>query len=245
MDRDAFIAFLKKQTNSEELVKALEAIEAGYQEEIGKRNNEAKNKRTEAKTALEDLKKTKDRFEQLCDAVGVDFDAEDFEEALEAAKKNKSNDPVLLKKIERLEKKLKDQETDFNTQLEGERGKRLDSAKKTALIDALTKHNAADPSGMLKMFMGDVEVAEDGETLTLKNDKGVAVKIEDGVKEWLSTRAWAVKNNGKPGAGSGSDPSAGGEGDEGDKFVQGLAAAGKNSVDAAAKANDFYFGGNK
>ena len=242
MTREQLIAYFKKQTNADELVEALEAIENGYVEEIGKRNSEAKNKRTEAKDALGKLKAVQDRLEQVCDAFGVDSEAEDLEDALEAAKKTKSSDPAMQKKIDRLEKKLKEQETELTSQLEAERSKRLDSVKRTAVMDALNKHNAKDASSLVKMFLAELEVAEDGETLTLKNEKGMAVTVEDGIKDWLSTRQWAVSNTGQPGSGGGNPPSGGGQGgDEVDKFVMSL-VDGPDNNDKTAKANEYYFG---
>mgnify|MGYP000955185098 CR=1 FL=1 len=78
-------------------------------------------------------------------------------------------------------------------------------------VDALTKSNAVDPQEFAKLIAPSIKVAEDGTYSYIKAD-GTQGSIADGATEWLTGKAWAVKDTQLRGSGDGrsQDNGAGG-----------------------------------
>ena len=111
-------------------------------------------------------------------------------------------------------KRLAEERTKFNQQLqqkESEYNARLKEYKEvmqrekvqTRLLNALNKHDVIEPGEMVKLVKDRVHIDDNtGESYYL-TDTGERLTIEEGVTHWANKNTWAVKNNQKPGAGSG------------------------------------------
>ncbi|EGK59563.1 hypothetical protein HMPREF9081_1551 [Centipeda periodontii DSM 2778] len=106
-----------------------------------------------------------------------------------------------------LAKKYEDAEAARKTAEE----KRVQADIMAQTVDALTKSNAVAPQEFAKLIAPSIKVAEDGTYSYTKAD-GTRGSIADGAAEWLSGKAWAVKDAQKPGSGDGrsGDNGAGG-----------------------------------
>ena len=99
-------------------------------------------------------------------------------------------------------KELTDKYAASEEKAKAEHTKRINTAMHSALQAALAKGNALNPEAFIKLLEDKVEVGND-DSLSMKvGDK--AVSIDEGVKDWLTTNPWAVKNTAAGGAGSGS-----------------------------------------
>ena len=123
---------------------------------------------------------------------------------LEALKKT-GNPETLGSQITALQdqvKELTDKYAASEEKAKAEHTKRINTAMHSALQAALAKGNALNPEAFIKLLEDKVEVGND-DSLSMKvGDK--AVSIDEGVKDWLTTNPWAVKNTAAGGAGSGS-----------------------------------------
>ena len=88
-------------------------------------------------------------------------------------------------------------------------------------VDALTKSNAVDPQEFAKLIAPSIKVAEDGTYSYTKAD-GTQGSIADGATEWLSGKAWAVKDAQKPGSGDGRSGDNGAGGTIAEQFAAAL-----------------------
>lgn len=123
---------------------------------------------------------------------------------LEALKKT-GNPETLGSQITALQdqvKELTDKYAASEEKAKAEHTKRINTAMHSSLQAALAKGNALNPEAFIKLLEDKVEVGND-DSLSMKvGDK--AVSIDEGVKDWLTTNPWAVKNTAAGGAGSGS-----------------------------------------
>lgn len=77
----------------------------------------------------------------------------------------------------------------------------------TGVLNTLTSANLVAPSQMLRMFVMDVDLNDDGD-LTIKHE-GKDLPFNEYIESWARQNPWAVKNTQKPGSG-GPDLSLGG-----------------------------------
>lgn len=116
-----------------------------------------------------------------------------------------------------LAKKYEDAEAARKTAEE----KRVQADIMAQTVDALTKANAVDPQEFAKLIAPSIKVAEDGTYSYTKAD-GTQGSIADGAAEWLSGKAWAVKDAQKPGSGDGRSGDTGAGGTIAEQFAAAL-----------------------
>lgn len=238
MTLEQIIALLEKTDAA--AAKALRDFVAAKEGEITKAKGDVKALKTKAKEEAEKATAASEKAEKVLEALGVDVDADDLDEAISKALKDKSADPALQKQIAKLKGKLSEQDTTYKSQLAEERGKRFDGMKRTKLMEALTKNNADDPTLIVDMLFGKMLVNEEDESITFNDDKNS--KVEDFVKEFLTAHPKLVANTQNPGAGSLLPGSVGGPGNDNADvaFVKSL-AKGNAQADGDAKALAGYF----
>ena len=99
--------------------------------------------------------------------------------------------------------------------------KRVQADIMAQTVDALTKANAVDPQEFAKLIVPSIKVAEDGTYSYTKAD-GAHGTITDGATEWLTGKAWAVKDTQKPGSGDGRSQDHGAGGTIAEQFAAAL-----------------------
>lgn len=211
MDLKEVFEKLEKVENGAEMIAAIKA-------ETNHLNNEAKKHRQNGDKAASKVK-------ELLESLGL----EDGDDVVEKAKGLKSTldsfaqsgkkpeevakqITALAKQVETVNKQL----AEMTQAKEAERTKRIDAMKTSALVDALTKGNAAAPKDMAKLIADRLVVGDD-ESLMYKNGD-TDVSVEDGVKAWLTENTWAVKANVQGGSGA----PGGGAGGNDDPFLTGF-----------------------
>ena len=104
--------------------------------------------------------------------------------------------------VEKLQKQL----DDLNAKYEAAETARKDAEARRVQADimqqtvaALTKGNAASPTEIAKIIVGNISTKEDG-SYSYSAD-GKEMSIEDGASGWLKSNTWAVKNTQNPGSG--------------------------------------------
>lgn len=181
-----------------------------------------KDLKARVKAETDAAKALKDKIAKLADAIGVDEDAENLDEAIEAALKDAKGkvDPAAAKQLARLQKQLKETTDDLTGKLNAEKGKRHESMIRSALMDELTKQNAVKPQALVDLFKGRVKV-DDEDKLVFDE----AATLADGLKAYFKDNPELVKVEQKGGPGGAGKPGAGGgsKGDEDENFGQKLA----------------------
>ena len=241
MTWEEILAILAKADNGAAAVEALRKIHTENANALVKAKADAKKTKDESKEFNTKLTAAQERAEKVFEALGVDVDADadDLDDAISKALKDKSADPALQKQIAKLKGKLSEQETTYKTQLADERGKRFDGMKRTTLMEALAQNNADDPSLIVDMLLGKMVVSDEDESITFNDDKNS--KVDDFVKDFLTAHPKLVANTQNPGAGS-LLGNKGGVGDDSPDvaFVKSL-AKGNEQSEGNAKALAGYF----
>ena len=99
--------------------------------------------------------------------------------------------------------------------------KRVQADIMAQTVDALTKANAVDPHEFAKLIVPGIKVADDGSYRYTKAD-GTDGTIADGAAEWLSDKAWAVKDVQRRGSGDGRSQDNGAGGTIAEQFAAAL-----------------------
>ena len=99
--------------------------------------------------------------------------------------------------------------------------KRVQADIMAQTVDALTKANAVDPHEFAKLIAPGIKVADDGSYRYTKAD-GTDGTIADGAAEWLSDKAWAVKDVQRRGSGDGRSQDNGAGGTIAEQFAAAL-----------------------
>jgi putative tolA protein len=99
--------------------------------------------------------------------------------------------------------------------------KRVQADIMAQTVDALTKANAVDPQEFAKLIAPSIKVAEDGTYGYTKAD-GSQGSIADSAAEWLSDKAWAVKDVQRRGSGDGRSGDNGAGGTVAEQFATAL-----------------------
>lgn len=98
---------------------------------------------------------------------------------------------------------LQQKESEYNVQLKEYKEVMQRERVRTRLLNALNKNDVFEPGEMVKLVKDRVHIDDNtGESYYL-TDTGERLTIEEGVTHWANKNTWAVKNNQKPGAGSG------------------------------------------
>ena len=211
MDIKEVYTKLESVENGAEMIAAIKA-------ETNRLSNEAKGHRqsndknaAKIKAILENL--------GLEDADDVADKAKDLKATLDSFAQDGKKPSEVAKQISDLTKQVSSvtkQLADMTATATAEKNKRFDAMKTSALVDALTKGNAASPKDMAKLIADKLVVGDD-ETITYKDgDKDMSV--EEGVNAWLGANTWAVKAKAQGGGGA----PAGGAGGDSDPFLAGF-----------------------
>lgn len=204
MTFEEFLKLLGGQANATELTAAATAFNESWKASQAKKNGENQSLRERAKKAEEALKAKNERLEDIYDGLGWDEET-DIAEAAAAVKNGQKVNPDMQKRIERMQKTHTEEKKFLTDELATLRGEKTDRTKRDALRAELAGANAANPEAIIDLFLGKVEVGEDG---AVSFSDGKALK--DGVAAWFTENAWAVKNSQVPGAGSYGNQNAGG-----------------------------------
>lgn len=204
MTLEELYAALAKLPEGSKLAEALKAIIAAKEAEFAETAGKSKTATKERKELEKARKAAQDKLDKIFEKLNIDED-DDIDVVLDSLDRNvkTKGDEALLKRIEKLEKARKTEKADFDKQLVEERGKRHTATKRTELLKALSENNAANAEDLIDLLMSKVEIGDD-DSLTFTDEKGSAVKIGDGVKNWLATRPNFIKNAQNAGAGSGT-----------------------------------------
>lgn len=186
----------------QDAIKALEGLENGadlvsaVRTALNKANNEAKGLRTRAKT--------------LAETLGVDMDAEDYDDqlagvksSLEAMKAGGAKPDEVGKKLAELEKQLKAMtaESEANKKAAEEAtAKRAASVRRSALVEALTKAGAIKPAELARLLEDRVKVMDNDTVVYL--DGEAEIDVVAGATKYLEANPEFKANTGRPGAGS-------------------------------------------
>lgn len=173
---------------------------ASLQEHLSKTRDEAASNRVARNKVLDAL--------GLRDGDDLEGNLKSLVSTLSAVKK--VGDPNSLgNQMATLQQQVKDLSDKYEAseaKVKEEKEKRITTSIKTALMQALSKGQALSPESMatLPELVNAIHVGED-DSLSFGDKK---ISIDDGVKEWLSSHEWAVKNTSETGAGTGAPQGA-------------------------------------
>ena len=208
MELKEVYAALEAAENGAAMVEAIKSELAGVRKEAADARI-AKNKAEEALTAL------KTEHGALAEKH------KELETQLGAARQEGAGAQTEMQKLQGqiadLAKKYEVAETARKTAEE----KRVQADIMAQMVDALTKANAVDPQEFAKLIVPSIKVAEDGTYSYTKAD-GAQGTIADGATEWLTGKAWAVKDTQKPGSGDGRSQDHGAGGTIAEQFAAAL-----------------------
>ena len=242
MSLEEILKMLEGIPGGEKIAESIKAFVGTKEIDIAKKTSELISLRAKLKGSESRNKAISEKNEAIYDALGIDPEVDDIEEAIKESLKNKSADPALSKQLSKLQKKLAEDTKMLSDQLTEERNKRYDGMKRTAILEALSANNAVDPKALQEMFLGKIKIDEDDESLSFLDESGASVNLNDGVKTWLGANPWAVANKQNSGAGSLPGGSAGGSEDSVSEFAKRLAEGNKTTSEDSAKALQNYFG---
>jgi nucleoside-diphosphate-sugar epimerase len=198
----------------QQIYEALGKIENGgpmvadLQNAIGTIRGEAASNRTSRNKVLDAL--------GLRDGDNVDDSVKNLAATLTALRQV-GNPEELGTQLSTLQQQVKDLTDKYDAsekKVADEKAARIQADIKSKLVSALTENKAVKPDIFAGMLAGNI-VAKDDDSMVYK-DGDKEVSIVDGVKNWLSANAWAVKNDSINGAGSGS---GGGNTGDGKKYT--------------------------
>ena len=207
--KDIFAA-LEKVENGAEMIAAIKA-------EIASVNNEAKKHRQVSDTISAKNKAILEAL-GLEDGDDVAEKARELKSTLDGFAQDGKTPSDVAKQIAKLTKEIatiNGKYAEMEKTAQAEKVKRFDTMKTNALIDQLTKGNAAAPKDMARLI-ADKLVVNDDETISFVDGEST-MSVEDGVKGWLCNNTWAVKANPQGGGGA---PAGGGS--SGDPFLDGF-----------------------
>ena len=208
MELKEVYAALEAAENGAAMVEAIKSELAGVRKEAADARI-SKNKAEEALTAL------KTEHGALAEKH------KELETQLGAARQEGAGAQTEMQKLQGqiadLAKKYEVAETARKTAEE----KRVQADIMAQMVDALTKANAVDPQEFAKLIVPSIKVAEDGTYSYTKAD-GAQGTIADGATEWLTGKAWAVKDTQKPGSGDGRSQDHGAGGTIAEQFAAAL-----------------------
>lgn len=167
-----------------------------------------------------DAKTMADKFAIVTKAFNLDLNAKDIDAMLEERKEalvkeaGGGTTPEEIKTLKRdLAKAQRDRDANseqiasLTEQLNAEKTQRISNAKRTAIHKALVDNHAIKPTMFVDMFLDKVTVDDDGETMTMKDEVGNELSINDAIADWAKNNPELIKEDIKGGTGSGSNGS--------------------------------------
>lgn len=166
-----------------------------------------------AQTAAQAAKAARDK---VLAALGIKEDNVDAELAgltasLEALKKSGTKPDEVGAKLAALTGQITQLTEKYNQsekRAADERTKRIEGAKLSKALTALTNGKAANPEALAKIVLEKIHAKEDESIVYRDGDK--ELPVEEGVGTWLKANPWAVSNTQTPGSGSKSSGGSGG-----------------------------------
>ena len=150
-------------------------------------------------------------------AFGLDFNAKDVDKMIEERRDAIVKDagggttPEEIKKQQRELTKTQralaeanEQVTTLTEQLNAEKTHRITTTKRNAIHKALVDNNAIKPDMFVDMFVDKVMVDDDGKTMTIKDDAGNDLSINDYITDWAKDNPELIKKDVNHGQGTGS-----------------------------------------
>ena len=145
----------------------------------------------------------------------------ELETKLAASEEKETGAQTAMQKLEAQMAKLTKQYEEAEAARKSAEEKRVQADIMAQTVDALTKANAVDPQEFAKLIAPGIKTFEDGTYGCTKSD-GTRGSIADGAAEWLSGKAWAVKDAQKPGSGDGRSGDNGAGGTIAEQFAAAL-----------------------
>ena len=170
------------------------------------------------KEAEKVAKQNADRLEIVTKAYNLDFNAKDVDAMIEESKDklikaagvNDRNSEEFkatkneLTKARREITRIKEENSQLSEQLTAEKNQRINTTKRNMIHKALVNNNAIKPDMFVDMFVDKVNVDEDGKSMTMKDDVGNDISIDDAISDWAKENPELIKQNVKGGSSTGS-----------------------------------------
>ena len=170
------------------------------------------------KEAEKVAKQNADRLEIVTKAYNLDFNAKDVDAMIEESKDklikaagvNDKNSEEFkatkneLTKARREITRIKEENSQLLEQLTAEKNQRINTTKRNMIHKALVNNNAIKPDMFVDMFVDKVNVDEDGKSMTMKDDVGNDISIDDAISDWAKENPELIKQNVKGGSSTGS-----------------------------------------
>lgn len=216
---DELLKSLEDRENGAEIIEVVKNL----QQEISKKNNEAKNLRERAKNSESSNVALTEKFNKLLAREGIELgDDDDFDGVLDAhyAKKSvpapaeQAAAPTAVESRElaglradmakltrEMEKYKKTAEEAVKSAAE-EKSRRITAQRDRQIVDALTKGKAITPSMTAKIFNDRVRMLDD-ESLVCVGEDGNDVTLDEGVAQFLKEYPQFAENHQHAGSGGG------------------------------------------
>ena len=170
------------------------------------------------KEAEKVAKQNADRLEIVTKAYNLDFNAKDVDAMIEESKDklikaagvNDKNSEEFkatkneLTKARREITRIKEENSQLSEQLTAEKNQRINTTKRNMIHKALVNNNAIKPDMFVDMFVDKVNVDEDGKSMTMKDDVGNDISIDDAISDWAKENPELIMQNVKGGSSTGS-----------------------------------------
>ena len=170
------------------------------------------------KEAEKAAKQNADRLEIVTKAYNLDFNAKDVDAMIEESKdklikaagvNNRNSEEFKatkneLTKARREITRIKEENSQLSEQLTAEKNQRINTTKRNMIHKALVNNNAIKPDMFVDMFVDKVNVDEDGKSMTMKDDVGNDISIDDAISDWAKENPELIKQNVKGGSSTGS-----------------------------------------
>ena len=171
--------------------------------------------------------------DKLIKAAGVnDKNSEEFK-----ATKNE------LTKARREITRIKEENSQLSEQLTAEKNQRINTTKRNMIHKALVNNNAIKPDMFVDMFVDKVNVDEDGKSMTMKDDVGNDISIDDAISDWAKENPELIKQNVKGGSSTGSSGNGSdGSGEDISAFMKDIIGNNNNQNDGNGQSLTELFG---
>lgn len=202
----------------EQIYEALGKVENGaemtadLQDAIHKTREEAAKNRVERNKARDEAAKSRTAMDGILDKLNLrgkedaDTSLDELVETLKALQ-SAGNDPrrlgVQMKSLQKQVKDLTDKYDASEKRAKEEHDKRVRTAVRSKVLDALTQGKAIKPDAMYKILEGNISIDENDNAFYRNGEDELS--LEDGVAQWLKDNQWAVKAETQTGAGGGTD----------------------------------------
>lgn len=209
------------------------------------------------KEAEKTAKQNADRLEIVTKAYNLDFSAKDVDAMIEESKDklikaagvNDRNSEEFkttkneLTKARREITRIKEENSQLAEQLTAEKNQRINTTKRNMIHKALVNNNAIKPDMFVDMFVDKVQVDEDGKSMTMKDDVGNDISIDDAISDWAKENPELIKQNVKGGSSTGSSGNGSdGSGDDISAFMKDIIGNNNNQNNGNGQSLTELFG---